>query len=91
MNQMTWTVWLLLGVGVATLCLDAYAVRKVYLSEVYEKSQFWAQTALILVVPLLGAFLTIYLCRENLLLFQKPPADDLRDIDGTWSNVDYHG
>lgn len=88
---MTSTAWLLLLVGVTILCLDAYAVRKVYLSQIYEKSQFWAQTVLILSVPLLGAFLAIYLCRETIPLLQKPPADHVRDIDGTCSNVDYHG
>lgn len=88
---MTSTAWLRLVVGTALLYLDVYAVRKVYMSELYEKNQFWAQTALILFVPLLGAFLALYLCRDNIALFQKPAADHARDIDGTCSNVDYHG
>lgn len=88
---MTSTAWLRLVVGTALLCLDVYAVRKVYTSELYEKNQFWTQTALILFVPLLGAFLALYLCRDNIPMFQKPPADHARDIDGTCSNVDYHG
>lgn len=90
-KQMTSTAWLLLALGIAMLCLDAYAVRKVYSSEIYEKRQFWAQTALILLVPLVGASLAIYLCRDNVPLFQKPPVDHVRDIDGTCSDVDYQG
>lgn len=88
---MTLIAWIPLASGAATLCLDAYAVRKVYLSGLYEKSQLRAQTALILCLPLLGAFLAIYLCRDNIPVFQRPAADDVTDIDGTSSNVDYHG
>lgn len=88
---MTLTAWILLVLGIATLCLDAYAIRKVYMSGLYETHQCVAQTALILFVPVLGAALAIYLCRESLPVFEKPPVDLLQDIDGTCSDVDYHG
>lgn len=88
---MTSTAWILLALGTAVFCLDAYAIRKVHVSELYETHQCVAQTALILLVPVLGAFLAIYLCRESIPLFQKPPVDLMQDIDGTCSDVDYHG
>jgi hypothetical protein len=85
---MTSAAWILLALGAATLCLDAHAIRKVYLSQLYKTSQCWVQTALILCVPFLGAYLAIYLCRHNIPLFQNPPVDHVRDIDGTCSDVD---
>ena len=88
---MTLMAWILLALGIGTLCLDAYAMRKVYVSELYETHQRVAQTALILFVPILGAYLAIYLCRGSIPLFQKPPVDLVQDIDGTCSDVDYHG
>jgi len=88
---MTWVTLALLTLGTAIVCFDAYAIRKAYLSELYEPIQFWAQTLFILLVPLLGALLAIYLCRDRIPLFQKPPEDGVRDIDGTCSNIDYHG
>jgi len=88
---MTIPAWILLALGTATLCLDAYAIRKIYVSELYEAHQRVAQTALILFVPVLGAFLAIYFCRGSISLFQKPPVDLVQDIDGTCSDIDYHG
>jgi hypothetical protein len=88
---MTLTAWILLALGITTLYLDAYAIRRVYVSEFYETHQRVAQTALILVVPILGAYLAIYLCRESVPLFQKQPVDLVQDIDGTCSDIDYHG
>ncbi len=61
---MTWMTLTLLALGAVIVCFDAYAIRKVYLSELYEPMQFWAQTLFILLVPLLGALLAIYLWRD---------------------------
>lgn len=82
---------ILLAFGAVVLCFDAYAVRRIYLSKLYKPSQLWAQTGLILFVPLFGAYLAIYLCRDRIALFQKPPVDLVQDIDGTCGNTDYHG
>jgi hypothetical protein len=40
---MTWTAGILLTFGTAALCLDAYALRKAYLSKLYEPGQLWAE------------------------------------------------
>jgi hypothetical protein len=88
---MTFMAWILLALGTATLCLDAYAIRKIYLSKLYEAHQCAAQTALILLVPVLGAFFAIYVASGSIPQFQKPPVDLLQDIDGTCSDIDYHG
>lgn len=88
---MTGTELILLTCGAAVLCIDAYAVRRIHLSKLYEPSQLLAQTVLILLVPLLGAYLAVYLCRDRIELFQKAPVDLVQEIDGTCSNTDYHG
>lgn len=75
----------------ATLCLDAYAVWKVFTSSFYGPGQRCAQTALILLLPIVGAWLALYMCREDVPLFQKPPVDHVQDIDPTCSDFDYHG
>lgn len=80
---------LFLALGIAVLCLAGYAIRKIHVSGLYGPGQLWAQTALILLIPFLGAFLAIHLCRDRVPLFQQLPADDARDMD--CSNVDYHG
>ncbi|GAB3468138.1 hypothetical protein GCM10027321_36250 [Massilia terrae] len=88
---MTMAAWILLALGTATLCLDAYAIRKIYVSELYETHQFVAQGAMILFVPVLGALLSLCVCHESTSLSQKPPVDLVQDIDGTCSDIDYHG
>jgi membrane protease YdiL (CAAX protease family) len=82
---------ILLVLALAVLWLDVVAARKVLAASIYSQGQLWAQAALILFLPLLGAALALYLCREDLPLFQKPPVDDVRDIDPTMSDFDYHG
>jgi type VI protein secretion system component VasK len=88
---MTLATWILFVLGVVVLCLDAIAMRKVLASSLYSPAQLWAQAALILGVPVLGASLALYMCRENLPLFQRRPVDHLSDIDSTTSDIDYHG
>jgi len=83
--------WTLVALGTATLCLDAYAMRKVFTSSFYSRGQHWAQTALILLLPLAGAWLALHMCREDVPLFQKSPVDHVQDIDPTCSDFDYHG
>lgn len=83
--------WILLVLGTLILCLDAYALRKAFISSLYGPGQLWAQAALILLAPVLGAFLALYMCREDIPLFQKPSVDHARDIDPTCSDIDYHG
>lgn len=91
MSTLTSTGWILLALAVVTLALDAIAVRKVLTSPFYEPTQRWAQAALILFVPIFGAYLTWYLARENVPLFQSPPVDHVKDIDPTCGDIDYHG
>lgn len=83
--------WTLVALGTATLCLDVYAVLKVFTSSFYGPGQRWAQTALILLLPVAGAWLALYMCREDVPLFQKPPIDHVQDIDPTCGDIDYHG
>jgi len=89
--QMTSAGWILIAIGAVIIWLDAYAIRRVFTSSFYEAGQRWAQAALILFVPIIGAFLALYLSRENVPLFQKPPVDHVKDIDPTCSDIDYHG
>lgn len=88
---MTATELIMLACGAAVLCFDVYAVRRIHLSKLYEPTQLLAQAVLILLVPLLGAYLAVYLCRDRIELFQKPPVDLVQEINGTCSNTDYHG
>jgi hypothetical protein len=82
---------ILLVPALAVVWLDVVAARKVLAVSIYSRGQLWAQAALILFLPLLGAALALYLCREDLPLFQKRPVDHVRDIDPTMSDFDYHG
>ena len=91
MNILTSTGWILVVLAVVTLALDAIAVRKVFASPFYEPTQRWAQAAFILLVPIFGAYLTWYLAREHVPLFQSPPVDQVKDIDLTCGDIDYHG
>ena len=88
---MTSVSLILLVLALAVLCLDVLAARKVLAASIYSRGQLWAQGALILFLPLLGAGLALYMCREGVPLFQKPPVDHLQDIDSTASDLDYHG
>jgi hypothetical protein len=91
MSTLTSTGWILLALAVVTLTLDAIAVRKVFASPFYEPAQRWAQAAFIVLVPIFGAYLTWYLAREHVQLFQLPPVDHVKDIDPTCGDIDYHG
>ena len=82
---------ILLVPALAVVWLDVFAERKVMAASIYSRGQLLAQAALILFLPLLGAALALYLCREDLPLFQQPPVDHVRDIDSTMSDLDYHG
>jgi len=91
MSTLTSTGWILVALAVVTLALDAIAVRKVFASSFYEPAQQWAQTALIVLVPIFGAYLTWHLALEHVSLFQSPPVDHVKDIDPTCGDIDYHG
>jgi hypothetical protein len=91
MSILTSNGWIFQGLAVVTLGLDAFAVRKVFASPFYEPAQRWLQAALILLVPIFGAYLTWYLARDNAPLFQSPPVDHVKDIDPTCGDIDYHG
>ncbi|RFP15295.1 hypothetical protein D0T24_01175 [Duganella sp. BJB480] len=91
MSWLTSTGWLLFTLTVITLGLDVVAMRRVFTSPFYEPAQRWAQAAVILFVPIFGACLAMYLCREDMPLFQSPPVDHVQDIDPTCSDIDYHG
>jgi hypothetical protein len=78
--------WTLVAVTAAMVALDAYAIRKVFMSPFYDPGQRWAQAALILLFPLGGACLTLYLCRDDMPMFQPTPVDHA--IDGDSSHVD---
>jgi len=91
MSILTSTGWILLALAVVTLGLDAFAMRKVFASPFYEPEQRWAQAALILLVPIFGAYLAWYLAREHTPLFQSQPVDHVKDIDPTCEDIDYHG
>jgi hypothetical protein len=83
------TAWTLLALAALILCLDAYAMRKVFVSSLYGPGQLCAQVALILLLPILGAYLALYMCRGAVPLFQKPPVDHVQDIDPICSDIDY--
>jgi hypothetical protein len=81
----------LVALGTFTLCLDAYAMRKVFASSHYSQAQQFTQAALILWAPVVGAYLALYMAREDVPMFQKQPVEHVSDIDPTCSNFDYHG
>jgi len=91
MSLLTSTEWIVLVLALITFGLDAFAIRKVFISQFYEPAQRWAQTTMILLVPIFGAYLALYLAREHTPLFQSPPVDHVRDIDPTCSDIDYRG
>lgn len=91
MGAFTLTGWILLALAVLTLGLDAFALRKVFASPFYEPAQRWAQAAVILLIPIFGAYLTWYLAREHVPLFQSSPVDHVKDIDPTCGDIDSHG
>ncbi|MES2048244.1 MAG: hypothetical protein V4447_07580 [Pseudomonadota bacterium] len=88
---MTSAGWIFIAIGAVIIWLDAYAILRVFTSPFYEPGQRWAQAALILFAPIIGASLALYSSRENVSLFQKPPVDHVKDIDPTCSDIDYHG
>ena len=88
---MTSVSLILLVLALAVLWLDVLAARKVLAASIYSRGQLWAQAVLILFLPLLGAALALYLCREYVPLFQKRPVDHLQDIGSTMNDFDYHG
>jgi len=91
MSVLISTGWILFALAVITLGLDAFAIRRVFTSPFYEPLQQWTQAALILFVPIFGAYLALYFAREHIPLFQSPPVDHVKDIDPTCGDVDYHG
>ncbi|MES2161153.1 MAG: hypothetical protein V4476_08375 [Pseudomonadota bacterium] len=89
MAQLTWIEWSLGALGAGTLLYDAVAIRRVCTSSFYSPAQRWAQAALILFLPIIGAYIALYMARENVPLFQTPPVDHVQDIDPTCSDFDY--
>lgn len=89
MAQLTWMEWSLWLLGAAALGYDVFAIRRVCTSSFYSPAQRWAQVALILLLPIIGAYLALYMARDNVPLFQKPPVDHVQDIDPTCSDFDY--
>lgn len=69
--------WIFVGMGGIAFGLDAFALQRVFRSSFYDQRQRWAQAALILFVPILGAYLAICLARESVPLFQPQPVDRL--------------
>ncbi|UUZ48214.1 hypothetical protein LP420_35800 [Massilia sp. B-10] len=64
MNNITPAQWIFLALAMACLCLDAYAIRKIFASPFYEPAQRWAQATIIVLVPVFGAYLTLYLALQ---------------------------
>lgn len=83
---MTILAWILVAVAAATVALDAYAIRKVFMSSLYDPGQRWAQTALILFFPVGGACLALYLCRDDVAMSYPTSVGHAVEIDP--SNVD---
>ncbi|MQA40579.1 hypothetical protein [Rugamonas aquatica] len=83
--------WLLIMLALVLSGLDAYALRQVLSSPFYTSGQRWAQAALVLLIPLIGATLVIYMARHELPSDGTWPVDHMGDIDPTCSVVDYHG
>lgn len=81
----------LLAFGVITLGIDAFAIRRVLTSPFYESAQRWAQTVLVLFVPIFGACFALYLARKDIPLLQSPPEDHVKDIDPFCSDIDCDG
>lgn len=80
---------ILAALGVITLGLDIYAVRKVCKSPYYSAGQRYAQTAIIVCLPLAGAYVTIYLARADVSMFQSPPVDSFANIE-VYSDYTHH-
>jgi hypothetical protein len=59
----------LIVLGAFILCLDVFAMRTIFTSSFYDRGQHWAQAALILFAPIIGASLALYLSREDVPLF----------------------
>lgn len=81
---------ILSAIAVLTLGLDVYALRRVFISPFYNTGQRYAQAAIILCIPLAGAYVTIYMARDSVQMFQKPPMDFVTDIDPMSSDVEMH-
>jgi hypothetical protein len=73
--------WILTALAATLLWLDLFAIRKLFTSSFFEPRQRWVQLGLIIFLPMVGAWLTLYFCRENVAMFQHPPVDHVRDID----------
>jgi hypothetical protein len=80
---------ILAALGVFTLSLDIYAVRKVFLSPYYSAGQRYAQAAIIVCLPIAGAYVTIYLARADVPMFQSPPVDSFANIE-VYSDYSHH-
>lgn len=63
------------------LALDMVALRRLWTSAFYERRQQWLQSVLVLLLPVAGAWLILYLCRTEMPKFQAPPRDSLGDFD----------
>ncbi|MFL6658411.1 MAG: hypothetical protein ACJ8GW_10095 [Massilia sp.] len=87
MMEMPAGEWVLLGLGALALVLDVFAIRKVFVSPYYDRSQRWAQAAVILFIPLFGAYLALFLAREKLPPLEGPPADHVRGLDVTSADL----
>lgn len=77
----------LLALGAATLLLDAWAAWKVFTSSFYEPRQRRAQLALILLLPIAGAWLVLHMARADLPPIKSRPVNHRKHLDVTSNDL----
>ena len=81
---------ILVALGAVTVALDAYAIRRLFMSPFYETRQRWAQAAIVLCAPLAGAWMILYMAREKVPMFQKSPLDHTANFDLSAGDFGHH-
>lgn len=77
----------LLVLGALVLLLDAWAAWKVFTSSFYEPRQRWVQLAMILLLPIAGAWLALHMARADLSPIKSRPVNHRKYLDGTSSDL----
>ncbi|SFI17011.1 hypothetical protein SAMN04515618_11269 [Collimonas sp. OK307] len=79
------------GIIFVVCCLNCVAIWKSFHSSYYSRAQQWGHVGIVLLVPVLGAFLTLYLSRQETPTAHSRPVDGLDGVDSTCSDFDYGG
>ncbi|MCC2957725.1 hypothetical protein LK542_19075 [Massilia sp. IC2-477] len=70
----------LLALCAAVLLLDAWAAWKLFRSPFYDAGQRGIQLALVLLLPVAGAWVVLYMARKDLPPVRSHPVDHVQDL-----------